>query len=491
MSGPKLIEMRRRARAARLQKNRDLCDRCDAEYARLWREHRRLCARISALGGDPGKPLQEAAEISAIHRGLLDRGQDEEAGRRYPHQVAFARTAVEEARLALGGRIATLHERLKRARSEVEHLRSQRDTLAAAMEPAAQARIAAWLIPDPAGIDEQDVAALEQLECELNRLREHLANLPRAPEPVARSREVPPEGPQGRSLADWVKQRRAGPTGAVPEASQLSEGVRLLLQQAAAFEDPALWQEMQQSEQSFRQAVGGAAGDAERGLQTMRMESALTSARERKEFRAEVFAMLDQAAVFPVPEVEQEARELRSLLESGQVRPLAPFRSRLDTVLKRAEAAREHEARRRAVLESLQELGYHANEGLQTALAQGGRLLLQKEDQKDYAVEVVADAGLDRIQTAIVRFAADAEMTEDRRLRDREEEGHWCQDHAQLRQKLQERGWESAFVMQRPPGEHPVRVIVDKERAARESATRAAESRPRARTLPQPGHEAP
>lgn len=490
MSGPKLIEMRRRARAARIQKNRDLCDQCDAEYGRLCAEYRRLNERLAELGGDPGKPLDDAGEIAAVFRGLLERGQDEEAGRRYPHQVAFARSAVDEARLALGGRIATLHERLRRARSDAEALGARREELAAGADETRKEQIAGCVIPDTRGVREEDVASLERLESELKSARERLESLGARVSEAKDLQDPQIAGQPGRSLADWVKQRRSSGVGAIPTDTGLRSRVASVFAEAAAFDDPPLWAELRRLEGEFDGVSHSADADAERSLYVMNMEAALLGARERAAFRREALAMLDRAAVFPGPEVERETQILRACLESGRVEPLEPVRARLDAALRRAEATREHEERRRAVIESLEELGYTANDGLQTAFAKGGRLLLQKDEQTDYAVEVVADAALDRIQTSMVRFAADSEMTEDRRLRDREEEGHWCQDHARLRRKLEERGWESGFVMQRPAGEHPVRVIVDQKRAARQKATQSVEVRPRARKAPLPGHDA-
>jgi hypothetical protein len=121
---------------------------------------------------------------------------------------------------------------------------------------------------------------------------------------------------------------------------------------------------------------------------------------------------------------------------------------------------REREDKRRAVLDSLAELGYQAVEGMQTALAHAGRILVRHpSDQGEYAVEVVANDDLSMIQTSMVRFAEHSGLTEQQRRRDCEREAAWCADHAALRQKLAAQGLATDFKMQLPAGAHPVTVI--------------------------------
>ena len=475
MSGPKLIEMRRRARAARLQKNRDLCDRCDAEYGRLCAEHARLRERLIELGANPGKALEDPATLSALFRDQIEQGHDEEAGRRYPHQVESALSAVEDARLALGGRRAALHHRLQLARAEAERLAAE----------------------DPGGANESLVASLAALAEEdhqsLARFEESLQERrARLDQDRARSHPqvtlVPGKLPgqhaplTGRSLADFVARKKAAaPTPAANKPPFRTQFDRLL-HEGAALGDPDLWQDLQRRERQIEEAARQQPDDPR--LQTWLREAtaAVEEARNKAAFRRAIQHMIDRTAMFQSAEVRAFVGELQALLAGNHLVPLGPWRQRLEAVLEQADRQREHEARRQAILESLRELGYRPNEGMQTALAQGGRLLLQTPGQEDYAVELVADPALDRIQTSIVRFAADAASSEAQRLRDREEEERWCGDHGQLRDKLAERGWESAFLMQRPAGEHPVRVIIDANRTTRPRSTGASSTRPRARS---------
>lgn len=478
MSGPKLIEMRRRARAARLQRNRDLCDQCDAEYARLCEEQAALRQRIAALGGDPGKALDDPVALAAMFREQVERGQDQEAARRYPHQVAFARSAVEDARLAVGGLMAALHARLRRARLDVEDLEAQREA-AARSNAAMSDQFARIQIPSLRGVSEDDVAGMERLEAQIRTARHALTDLKNRAASDARDASPSSKRPAGRSLADWVATKRARESGVGPGSEAMRRRVTEAFERAAALDDRALWEVLMKNEAEFVRLARSGADESVLAAQVASMESALMSASDRAGVQRELRAWIDRAAPFRGAEVDQMRSEIRRLLKSDEEFAMAPLRERMDAVLSRAERLREHEARRQAVLESLRELGYTPKEGMQTALVKGGRLLMQKGDQEEYAVEVVADAALDRIQTSMVRFAEGTAMSQERKLRDREEEERWCGDHARLRQKLEDRGWESRFVMQRPPGEHPVRVIVDESLAARSKSRSRADAGPR------------
>jgi len=88
-----------------------------------------------------------------------------------------------------------------------------------------------------------------------------------------------------------------------------------------------------------------------------------------------------------------------------------------------------------------------------------GSVVVQKAGHSEYAVEVVTDSDLSVLQTAMIRYADGTEMTEQQRLRDREEEVAWCGDHARIREKLAERGFATDFKLKIPAGEHPVKVV--------------------------------
>ena len=93
-------------------------------------------------------------------------------------------------------------------------------------------------------------------------------------------------------------------------------------------------------------------------------------------------------------------------------------------------------------------------------MVQGGKILMHKPGESEYAVEVVVDRDLSLVQTALVRFAASNEASAQQKLRDEEREVSWCGDHARLREELKQRGLASNFKLKIPAGQEPVRVII-------------------------------
>lgn len=111
---------------------------------------------------------------------------------------------------------------------------------------------------------------------------------------------------------------------------------------------------------------------------------------------------------------------------------------------RRAEAASAIEAhrdagavqsRRAAVLEGLSGLGYEVTEGMSTAWAKDGRLVLRSAARPDYGVEL---SGADRFQMRPVAFNRNGRGPDP--SRDRDAETIWCGDVTNLGQRLAQLG---------------------------------------------------
>lgn len=169
--------------------------------------------------------------------------------------------------------------------------------------------------------------------------------------------------------------------------------------------------------------------------------------------------LLADAAPFAGTAVDAILAELRELRRAGRIVDLTPWKQRLAETQARERVRMERERKRRAVLESLAELGYETNEGMETALVQAGKLVLRRLGESDYAVEVVTNRDLSMLQTEVIRFGNTEAATEQERLRDHEEEVKWCSAHDGLREKLAKRGLTSGVKLHIPAGTKPVRVV--------------------------------
>lgn len=110
-------------------------------------------------------------------------------------------------------------------------------------------------------------------------------------------------------------------------------------------------------------------------------------------------------------------------------------------------------ARRNAVLEGLQKLGYQVQEGLATVTPDSGRLVVRSPFSGDYGVEVVTGAN-HRLQVRSVAFAATRDASQDIA-----EERRWCGDFGKLQATLQASGCEVVLEKALGVGAVPLRVV--------------------------------
>jgi hypothetical protein len=250
-----------------------------------------------------------------------------------------------------------------------------------------------------------------------------------------------------------------------PEDKQGAEIDRVLAELAALSDDDFL--------QEARQKAASLRAETDPGRRRMLTEGLLLDSgarlrtlRQRAGLGEQARKLIDSVAHLADPAINDLVSELRRMVDSEDFRDLESVRLRIPAAMAAAEARREREYKRRALIDALKGIGYETNEGLETAFVKDGRLVLRRPGEDDYAVEMVANRDLTQLQTALVRFADSAEVTEQQRRRDMEREESWCQDHARLREQMAARGLETGFKMQLKPGEHPVKVLVDAEAAS-------------------------
>lgn len=500
MSGPKLMELRRLRREARRQHNQDRCDGFDVEYPRLFAEFQALCNRLGSLGEVARNTLKDPADAASDAAEALRNNRDDEAVKTYGRYVLSAREEIEAARRRVAARLVELRERHRMAGSDLHRLREEREALLSMLEnlvsgrlesdstaPAAfreaMERLRAVPCPDPIAwghVAVDDAAALARAESCLNQFQDELKKgRALVEELLQQSGET--KAANGASASQttsfseyWAKR---GPTSSGPEPVVQDPGApfpsfEALLKQAAALPAPDLYHALCGQVAEIELVADS---EARRLRGEVLMIQGVQQIRERKKllrFREEVQSMLDQAVPFAELAADPFMGELRDLLSATVVSDLNPLQKRHAEILDQARARREREAKRQALLDSLRELGYQANENMQTAFTDSGRLVVHKRDENEYAIELVADASFDKVQTAMLRYSGSSEMSEQQRLRDREHEASWCGDHGKLRRLMEQRGWESDLKMQRPPGEHPVRVVVDPARGRRQEGSR-------------------
>ncbi|MNF82371.1 hypothetical protein D3C84_646750 [compost metagenome] len=109
-------------------------------------------------------------------------------------------------------------------------------------------------------------------------------------------------------------------------------------------------------------------------------------------------------------------------------------------------------ARREAVLSGLASLGYEVREGMATAWAETGKVVLRKVATPGYGVEVGGKADNGRLQVRAVALSGDRDKT-----RDRDIETIWCSEFQRLQALLKDRGSELLIERSLSVGEVPLK----------------------------------
>lgn len=111
-------------------------------------------------------------------------------------------------------------------------------------------------------------------------------------------------------------------------------------------------------------------------------------------------------------------------------------------------------ARRNAILEGLASLGYEVREGMETAWAEEGRVVLRKTSTPGYGVEIGGRAQEGRLQVRAVSLSGAHE-----RSRDRDIETIWCGEFTRLQALLAQGGNELVIEQALAVGQVPLKVI--------------------------------
>lgn len=109
-------------------------------------------------------------------------------------------------------------------------------------------------------------------------------------------------------------------------------------------------------------------------------------------------------------------------------------------------------ARREAVLGGLASLGYEVREGMATAWAETGKVVLRKSATPGYGVEVGGKADNGRLQVRAVALSSDRD-----KARDRDIETIWCGEFQRLQALLKDKGSELLIERALSVGEVPLK----------------------------------
>lgn len=144
------------------------------------------------------------------------------------------------------------------------------------------------------------------------------------------------------------------------------------------------------------------------------------------------------------------------LHEEAPLRMVEALLTEAEAALAAARAGKAAEQRREALLESLNALGYEVTEGLETAWAEGGTLVVRHAERPDHGMEIGGDFASGRAQMRAVAFRGSEAAQSDEDLR---AESLWCDDVAKLQEDLARAGGNLEIERASPAGAAPLRVV--------------------------------
>lgn len=190
----------------------------------------------------------------------------------------------------------------------------------------------------------------------------------------------------------------------------------------------------------------------------MRLDTLVLAVRKVKDGAAAKVRLRNQVESL-VAELSAAAGDSETLSKLRSV-TLATSQEQIQAIvtLGRTELAKLQEvasaaARRKAVLQGLQKLGYQVQEGLSTMAADAGRLIARSPVNSTYGVELVTGAN-QKVQVRSIAFDAARDSSQDVA-----EERRWCGDFGKLQAALQAGGCEVVVEKALGVGATPLRVV--------------------------------
>lgn len=150
-----------------------------------------------------------------------------------------------------------------------------------------------------------------------------------------------------------------------------------------------------------------------------------------------------------VRDLRREALALKECVEEAKARTAT-----VEIALQERRKSMAVVASRKALLSALDDLGYELTEGMATAWAAEGRLVLRSGSRPDYGVEV---SGADRVQMKPVAFERGGVGPD--AARDRDAETIWCGDVSRLQATLSEHGGALQIERALPIGAVPLKRV--------------------------------
>lgn len=190
------------------------------------------------------------------------------------------------------------------------------------------------------------------------------------------------------------------------------------------------------------------------------LATAVKNGREREQLLSSLRVRHAELSEMNSPEAAVLRSDISQSLSGASQGREAELLQRADFLIEAEVQSMAAEERRRVVLEGLADLGYEVSEGMATAWAVSGRVVLRKPANPGYGVELSGGSESDLLQVRAVAFGSSTDTRDT--SRDRDIETIWCGEFERLQSLIAKDGGSLAIDHARPIGQFPLKLVEDK-----------------------------
>lgn len=198
---------------------------------------------------------------------------------------------------------------------------------------------------------------------------------------------------------------------------------------------------------------------------TLDLAGAIDTARRRRAARETLQEVCAELSAYVASEASAFAERASQLSGGASIAELETLIESGQALVAQAQQQQAAAARRRAVLGGLAKLGYEVHDGMETAWANDGRVVIKKPSVPGYGVEVGGQAA--RMQVRVVTTVLDRDVA-----RDRDVESMWCGEFGQLQDLLASQGDELLIERAMGIGAVPLKLVSDVQEIQRATTQR-------------------
>ncbi|ERO64884.1 hypothetical protein [Pseudomonas piscis] len=441
MSGPKVV---------RIVTREEIIALCEGHLQRLEQAMARWEAQAVRLG-ELNEEQRNATRARAERlRALLGQEQFAQLQRAVPIEIEYLRRDQTEREERAVLRATEQRQRQRRQQENAA-------TLLGALS-ATQAAVAPELLQDVARLAEG--ADLDHAQQVLAQAFSQLARVDETGSLSERQRELArqlrEETPQA-SLEQWIAAQQ--PAERDPRLQRIDRHIaELQLLQGAPAATPFL-QRLARAEAQEQAQQRNLLLDS----LVIELAEATRDFQQRRELLGQVQDLASELHTHATTDHPALLRQVAECHEHSDLALLQALKSECEAALTAVLQAQAALARRQAMLEGLARLGYEVREGMATAWAESGKVVLRKSATPGYGVEVGGKADNGRLQVRAV--ALDPQRDKGR---DRDIETIWCNEFQRLQALLKDSGGELLIERALGVGEVPLKeaTVMDEEREA-------------------------